>query len=401
MKEKLGVIKIGKSRHEIEFKEIDKGAIAVINRLRQEGFKAYIVGGSIRDLLRGEKPKDFDIVTCAEPKEIKTIFRRNAILIGKRFQIAYVFWGKKRFEVTTFRRPPHESESFQRDCSTFLKSDNFFSDSLADDALRRDITINAFYYDPLTETILDYTEGFKDFFAKRIRVIGDPYSRFAEDPIRILRVLKIATKLNFRISKETLIGLRGSIPFLKALPGARLSDYIRKTLACGYASKVFLTFEKEGINKFFWPELYDQLSKNNLTDRHREFVYRTLIKSDQRIKDGNSISPILFFASLGWTLLEQNIKRKPHNARRKRKIVELGGEILSQCCQIISIPKFLREKVIGTWVLQIDLEAKQKRLEYVLGKVLFRHSLRFLIIRAEGDPSLQPLLDFWLPFYDP
>ena len=225
------------ARHQIDASQLPNSALTVVRTLQQAGFEAYIVGGAVRDLLLGLKPKDFDVATNATPEQVKPLFRR-ALLIGRRFRIVHVLFGREVIEVSTFRATPVEHSAVDGDArnaraladkhhavdaSGRVLRDNVWGPQI-EDAARRDFTVNAMYYDPTRDIVVDYHHGLRDLKARTLRMIGDPAQRYREDPVRLLRVARFAAKLGFTIAPGTRAPIAGHAELLQGVPSARLFD---------------------------------------------------------------------------------------------------------------------------------------------------------------------------------
>jgi len=230
--------------HGINPKLVSANAIRVTQTLQENGFKAFIVGGAVRDLLTGVKPKDFDIATNATPEQVKRLFRR-AFIIGRRFQIVHVMFGQDLLEVTTFRGPSNDAAP--KDEHGRVLRDNTFGEQ-HEDAARRDFTINAMYYDPASQTVFDYHGGMKDIRKKTLRIIGVPEARYREDPVRMLRVVRFAAKLQFEIDAATRAPIGVMAPLINNVPAARVFDEMLKLLTSGHAMACLQQLRKEGLH---------------------------------------------------------------------------------------------------------------------------------------------------------
>ena len=242
---------LGPKEHGIDPQLVSPNAVRVTQTLQDAGFKAFVVGGAVRDLLLGVKPKDFDIATNATPEQIKRLFRR-AFIIGKRFQIVHVMFGQDLLEVTTFRGA--SSDGAPKDEHGRVLRDNTFGEQ-HEDAVRRDFTINAMYYDPATQTVLDYHGGIADIRNKTLRIIGVPEARFREDPVRLLRVVRFAAKLKFTIDPATSAPIAVMAPLINNVPAARVFDEMLKLLMSGQALACLQQLRKEGLHHGLLPLL--------------------------------------------------------------------------------------------------------------------------------------------------
>jgi poly(A) polymerase len=280
--------KILKRSHHINPELLSKNAIKVTHVLQEAGYDAYIVGGAVRDLLLGIAPKDFDVATNATPDQVQKLFRRSR-LIGRRFQIVHVtFYGKDRpeiIEVSTFRAHVQADDAHVAANGRILR-DNVWG-SQGEDATRRDFTINAMYYDPQTETVLDYHGGMQDIEARTIRMIGEPSQRYREDPVRMLRAIRFAAKTKFSIEPSTLAPIETLGDLIQDVPSSRLFDEILKLLMSGHAWASIQGLKDVGLHQKILP-LIDAILENE--DRAL-FVKKSLDNTDLRVRAGKPISP--------------------------------------------------------------------------------------------------------------
>ena len=283
---------LGRKEHGIDPQLLSPNAVRVTQTLQEAGFKAFIVGGAVRDLLLGHKPKDFDIATNATPEQVKRLFRR-AFIIGRRFQIVHVMLGQEQLEVTTFRGA--SADAAPKDEHGRVLRDNTFGEQ-HEDAVRRDFTINAMYYDPATETVLDYHGGIADVRNKTLRIIGVPEARYREDPVRLLRVVRFAAKLGFTIDPATREPIKIMAPLINNVPAARVFDEMLKLLMSGQAMACLQQLRTEGLHHGLLP-LLDVVLEQPLGAR---FVTLALANTDKRIREGKPVSPGFLFASLLW-----------------------------------------------------------------------------------------------------
>ncbi|RYE98580.1 MAG: polynucleotide adenylyltransferase PcnB, partial [Oxalobacteraceae bacterium] len=283
---------LGPQEHGINPALVSNNAIRVTQSLQEAGFKAFLVGGAVRDLLLGIKPKDFDIATNATPEEVKRLFRR-AFIIGRRFQIVHVMFGQDLLEVTTFRGAAVEAAP--KDEHGRVLRDNTFGEQ-HEDALRRDFTINAMYYDPATQMVLDYHGGMADIRSRTLRMIGVPEERYREDPVRMLRVVRFAAKLGFEIDPSAQAPIPVMAPLINNVPAARVFDEMLKLLMSGQAMACLERLRSEGLHHGLLP-LLDVVMEQPLGER---FVRLALDNTDLRIRQGKPVSPGFLFASLLW-----------------------------------------------------------------------------------------------------
>lgn len=361
---------------------IDPDAVFIVNKLRDAGFTAYLVGGCIRDLLKGKRPKDFDISTSAEPSEIKKIFRRNCLLIGRRFRLAHIRFGKKVFEVSTFRKGNISD-------SDLITRDNEWG-SPEEDAVRRDFTINGLFYEPLHRTVIDYVGGWEDIQVDTLRSIGKPEIRFKQDPVRMIRLLKFVARFDFLVDPSCLDALekcRGEI--IKSAP-ARILEELFRMLESGFACKFFHLMSEHKLLEQIFPEL-DQFLKGG----HGEVVYHYLDIVD-RIHERNTnitLERSLLVSSLLFPILEKEIEE---TFLRQDKMPNIG-EVMLTTWSIIKktlvssfshFPKRISSQtayILSTQYKLTPLNKKKVNRQKMAKDKQFHMALRFLKIRAIYD----------------
>src|SRR5690606_2795605 len=292
-------------QHPLNRNEISRHAISVVERLQKAGYQAYLVGGCVRDLLLDIDPKDFDVATSATPEQVRAEFR-NARVIGRRFKLAHVQFGREIIEVATFRanhpqgEDEEDSNQAARNESGRILRDNVYG-SLEDDAQRRDFTINALYYDPTTERILDYAHGVHDIRNRLVRLIGIPEQRYQEDPVRMLRAARFAAKLDFEIEKHSAAPIRRLAPMLREIPAARLFDEVLKLFLAGKAERTFELLVDYDLFAPLFPASAAALERDpEYTGR---LIRQALINTDERIRQGKPVTPAFLFAALLWPAL--------------------------------------------------------------------------------------------------
>lgn len=379
--------------------KIHRHVLSIIKTLQKAKFQAYIVGGGVRDLLVGHHPKDFDIATNAQPEQIKRLFK-NCRLIGRRFRLAHIYFGKEIIEVATFRAAPSTAEEhathLHADTGMIL-SDNVYG-NLEEDAWRRDFTVNALFYDPIHEEIIDYTQGLKDLQARILHLIGDPQARYREDPVRMLRAIRLATKLDFEIeenSKQTIHELKD---LLKHIPAARLFEEFRKLFLGGKALATYHALIKFNVFQLLFPRVNQRMQENSL---HRTLIELALHNTDQRIKEDKPVTPAFLLAAFLWpdyltelSLLEAEdmpLRLKQHYAARQTIKAQI---------QHISIPQRLSSMMEDIWMLQPQLEkVSQKNVYKIFENRRFRAAYDFLLLRAEaGETGVEPNAQWWTTF---
>lgn len=370
--------------HEIDPSLIDADALSVIQKLREAGYKAYLVGGGVRDLLIKRIPKDFDISTSARPQEIKQLFKRNCFLIGKRFRLAHVRFGNKVIEVSTFRSGDNESDLIIRDNTWGTEEE---------DVIRRDFTINGLFYDPFKHKVIDYVGGWDDIHAKILRTIGDPTIRFRQDPVRMIRLLKFKARFNFEIAPDTQMALvEHRQDILKSAP-ARILEEMLRMLESGAAAPFFHLMIQTQLLHLIFPSIA-QFMEGAVGEK----VYHFLHAAD-KINQERGRHPLerpILTACLLFPMLEVAIKKE----FLSKNILPHLGEVMSQTSVLIrstitSSFTHFSKKISSTMAMLLTM---QYRLIPPSGKRSFRmrflHSkefplaLKFLKIRAMVDPSL-------------
>ncbi|MDQ7969569.1 MAG: polynucleotide adenylyltransferase PcnB [Oxalicibacterium faecigallinarum] len=382
------------AEHRIDPKLVSSNAIRVTSTLQQAGFKAFLVGGAVRDLLLGVKPKDFDIATNATPEQVKKLFRR-AFIIGRRFQIVHVMFGQDLLEVTTFRGTAVDSAP--KDEHGRVLRDNTFGEQ-HEDALRRDFTINAMYYDPASQTVLDYHGGMTDIRNKTLRIIGVPEARYREDPVRLLRVVRFAAKLNFTIAEETRAPISVMAPLINNVPAARVFDEMLKLLLSGHALACLQQLRKEGLHHGLLP-LLDVVLEQPLGEK---FVRLALEATDARVKQGKPVSPGFLFASLLWHQVLE--KWKAYQAAGEYTIPALhlaADDVLNTQTDKLALQRKIATDMRDIWAMQPRFDRRVGKTPY---KLLEHQRLRagydFLLLRCESGEIDREIGDWWTDFID-
>lgn len=382
--------------HNVNRKHVSPAAIRVVERLRAANYEGYVVGGAVRDLILGAKPKDFDVATNATPEEIKSLFR-SARIIGRRFQIVHVRDGREIIEVTTYRGP-HQSESSVKSASKqsdkgLLLRDNVYG-SLAEDAARRDLTINAMYYDPIDESVLDEMGGNQDIAARLVRILGDPQTRYREDPVRMLRVIRFAARLQFDIESETEAAIGVCGPLLGEIPPARLFDEFLKLFMAGHGRPTLLLLLHYQLLDSLCPDAAFLIEKE---PRFKQLVTQAMGNTDQRVKDGRHVTPAFLLAALLWPVVQTRANAMVRTGEAiSQAIHSAGQQVIAETCQKMSIPKRFSYPVREIWELQPRLERRQsKRVKDLIADRRFRAAYDLLLLREESSESLDNAGKFW------
>ncbi|MDR3300299.1 MAG: polynucleotide adenylyltransferase PcnB [Candidatus Accumulibacter sp.] len=384
------------ARHGIRREALSNGSRRVIETLQDNGYQAFVVGGAVRDLLVGIEPKDFDVATDATPEQARQCFRR-ARIIGRRFQIVHVMMGQETVEVTTFRghHGQQDTPRAQTDAQGRVLRDNVFG-SQKEDAARRDFTVNALYYDPVAETVIDYHQGLADLERKTLRMIGHPATRCREDPVRMLRAVRLAAKLDFSIDADTLRTLGELAGLIENVPPSRLFDEMLKLLTSGHSVKCLQRLRAEGLHHGLLP-LLDVILEQSLGKR---FVTLALENTDRRVRDGRPISPGFLFATLLWNeVLNQWEALKTGGERPIPALYLAMDNVLDAQAEKLAITRRVAGDIKDIWALQPRFELRSgKRSHGLLEQPRFKAGLDFLLLRAESGEVDAALGQWWLNF---
>lgn len=380
------------SSHGVTRDRLSSGSRRTCEGLQAAGFKAYVVGGAVRDLLIAAEPKDFDVATNATPEEVRRCFRRSRI-IGRRFQIVHVMMGQEVIEVTTFRG--QLDESTKKDEHGRVLHDNVFG-TQAEDAARRDFTANALYYDPATEQIIDYHHGVGDLKARTLRMIGEPRARYREDPVRMLRAVRLAAKLDLSIDPEAKRPIREMAELLENVPAARLFDEMLKLLTSGHAVKCITQLRDEGLHHGLLP-LLDVILEQPLGEK---FVMQALKNTDERIRNNKGVSPGFLFATLLWhEVLAQWEKLKAAGELKIPALYQAMDQVLDVQAEKLAITRRIAGDIKDIWALQPRFDQRTGKRPYaLLEQPRFRAGYDFLLLRAQAGEIDSELADWWTRF---
>ncbi len=397
-KQKAGEPRVYRSAdHPIRRDQLSRGALEVTRRLQEAGFRAFVVGGAVRDLLLGIEPKDFDIATDARPEQVKPLFRR-AFIIGRRFRLVHVHVGSEPVEVSTFRAAQTGDDA--TDEHGRLITDNVYG-SQAEDAARRDFTINALYFDPATEEVWDYVGGVADIRVRRLKLIGAPATRLREDPVRMLRAVRLAAKLGVAIDPKTAAPIPKLAPLIQNVPPARLFDEMQKLLLSGHAVETLRSLRAHGLSHGLLP-LIDVILEQPLGQR---FIELALADTDLRVREDRGVSPGFLFATLLW-----------HEVLATWKATTAGGgkpipalfdameKVLGEQAKKIAVPRRFEATIKEIWSLQPRFEQRAGQRPYrLLEHPRFRAGWDFLDLRCKSGEltgELAGLADWWDRFAD-
>jgi poly(A) polymerase len=385
----------GPADHPIRRNQLSRGALEVTRKLHEAGFKAFVVGGAVRDLLLGIEPKDFDIATDARPEQVKPLFRR-AFIIGRRFRLVHVHVGPEPIEVSTFRAAQTGEDA--TDEHGRLISDNVYG-SQAEDAARRDFTINALYFDPATEEVLDYVGGVADIRVRRLKLIGPPATRLREDPVRMLRAVRLAAKLGIAIDPKTAGPIPSLAPLIQNVPPARLFDEMQKLLLSGHAADTLRSLRAHGLSHGVLP-MIDVILEQPLGQR---FIDLALAETDLRVREDRGVSPGFLFATLLWhEVLATWTAATSAGGKSIPALFDAMDKVLGAQAKKIAIPRRFEATIKEIWSLQPRFQQRSGQRPYRLVEhPRYRAGWDFLQLRCksgelEGD--LAGLADWWERF---
>ena len=378
-----------------ESSDFSSGAVHVVERLQDRGFEAYVVGGAVRDLLLGKKPKDFDVATNATPEQIKQCFR-SARIIGRRFQIVHVRSGREIIEVTTFRGH-HDTEAAsqaaQASQSGRLLRDNVYG-SLDDDARRRDLTINALYYDTVAQTLIDKMDGQADVAARIIRIIGAPADRYREDPVRMLRVLRFAARLEFDIEPRTRSAIAETGTLLRDIPAARLFDEWLKLFMNGFSAPTCALLREHGLLTHL---MGDGVDAAHDASAAQLLQHQAMTNTDRRVAEDRPVTPAFLLAALFWPATEQRADQLMARGESPLQAMHSAGQqIVQEACQHLAIPKRFSFAMRDIWDLQPRLERRQpKKVKDLLAHRWFRAAFDLRLLREASGGEGDECSAFW------
>jgi poly(A) polymerase len=380
------------ARHGIHRDSVSPGARRTCEALQKAGYTAYVVGGAVRDLIAGIVPKDYDIATSATPEQVRSLFRRSRI-IGRRFQIVHVMQGSETLEVSTFRAA-HDADTVKDEHGRVLR-DNVFG-SMAEDAARRDFTVNALYYDPTTQIVHDYHHGVADLKQKTLRMIGEPTVRYREDPVRMLRAVRLSAKLGLTLDPALRAPIREMAGLMENVPVARVFDEMLKLLFSGHAVECVKRLRDDGLHHGLLP-LLDVILEQPLGEK---FVLLALTSTDARVKAGKSLSSGYLFATLLWHEVLANWEiRKARRELPTPALYEAMDEVLDQQGEKLAITRRIAGDIKEIWALQPRFEKRAGKSPHrLLEQPRFRAAYDFLALRAESGEIDQELATWWHDF---
>lgn len=393
---------IPRQQHQFPEQDIGRNVLTVLDKLTDAGYEAYLVGGSVRDGLLDLHPKDFDVATSAHPEDIKQVFQRNCRLIGRRFRLAHVRFGREIIEVATFRACHSKAEeedgsnlSAQSEHGLLLR-DNVFG-NLDEDAERRDFTANALYYRHTDGAIIDFVKGYEDIQNRTLRLIGDPEQRYREDPVRMLRAVRFAAKLDFSIESDTAAPIRELADLLELIPPARLFEEILKLFMSGHAQAVWPLLNEYDLARWLFPLSVPEANNGQGMQAMIELALRN---TDTRLAQGKPVTPAFLFAVLLWGPLQVEWQRiidtGLHPVPALQKAIQ---RVTSTQAQHTSIPKRFGLPMREIWELQSRLTNRTtKRCQSLVQHPRFRAAYDLLLLREEAG-EIDPGLGQWWTDY--
>jgi len=392
---------IPRNEHPISRKNISPNALKVLYRLQKSGFKAYLVGGSVRDLLLGREPKDFDVATNALPEEINQLFR-NCRLIGRRFRLAHIHFGGEIIEVATFRGPINSDDDALSMDNGMIVRDNAYG-SMQTDAWRRDFTVNSLYYSVEDFTVIDYVGALADLQACVLRPIGDPALRFREDPVRMLRAVRFAAKLGFQIEHNAFQSIMANAEALWVVPAARLFDEILKLFLTGCAEKAFDLLQNSCLLTFLLPLTAQSLEQAQDTS-YGELLESALRNTDMRVAEDKPVTPAFLMAALLWPPMRLHYEKFVADGEKQTIAMQNAADLVVNAqLERIAVPRRFSVPMRDIWNFQLRLDKRSgKRPLRVLSHPRFRAAYDFLLLRAqsgEGEDVLE-LAQWWTKFQD-
>jgi poly(A) polymerase len=385
---------IPREQHGVSRKNISSGALRVLYRLNESGFAAYLVGGAVRDLLLGGHPKDFDVATDATPEDVKRLFR-NCRLIGRRFRLAHVMFGPEIVEVATFRGSSDDGSGDRHVIDGRIVRDNVYG-TIEEDALRRDFTVNALYYNIADFSVRDYVGGYDDLARRELRLIGDPVQRYREDPVRMLRAVRLSAKLDFAIAPDARAPFAELGELLLHAPPARLFDESLKLLLAGYGLRSFQALEQSGLLEDVYPLTARALAFRG-GEAFRALLEAGLVNTDTRIAEDKPVTPAFLFAILLWGAVRAQVDREvAKGVDANLAWQRVSSQVMDEQAKHVAIPRRFGMIMQEIWMLQPRFaERTRKRVFRLLAHPRFRAAYDFLLLRAPESEQIKELGEWW------
>jgi poly(A) polymerase len=393
----IGPVIVRRAEHTLSRSHIAAPALKVLYRLKAANYQAFLVGGGVRDVLLGLQPKDFDVATNALPEQVRATFS-NCRLIGRRFRLAHVHFGGHIVEVATFRGAGEQGDdAVLVDERGRVLRDNVYG-SLEEDAWRRDFTVNALYYSIEDFSIHDYVGGMADLQNRVLRLIGDPWTRYREDPVRMLRAVRFAAKLGFSLEAHTAQALRELSGLLTDISPARLYDECLKLFLGGHAAQTFTLLREHGLFAYLFPATEAVIRREGEQGPTARLLLQAMVNSDQRIAEGRSVTPAFLFAALGWgplrEVLDECIQAGMSMAQARVEAIQRA-----EAAMPVLPPRRFRTPMQEIWQLQPRFEfTTAKRAKALLRHPRFRAAYDFLLLRGHGGEVPEALQTWWTEF---
>lgn len=382
---------VPRDQHSVSRQQVSSAALKVMKQLNDNGFEAYLVGGGVRDLLLGGHPKDFDVATDATPEQIKRLFR-SARIIGRRFRIVHVRFGREVIEVTTFRGH-HEAERSEHG---MVLRDNVYG-SVQTDAVRRDFTVNALYYTLRGFEVHDYTGGMRDLEKRRLRMIGDPVTRYKEDPVRMLRAVRFAAKLGFTMDAATEAPLRELAPLLGNIPPARLFEEVLKLFMAGSATATFRLLREHGLAAQLFPGAEAVLASGDAVAL--ALIEQCMCNTDKRIRAGKTVTPAFIFAAILWPAQQARQGELAESMPSGQAFAEAASQVVGEQLAHTAIPKRFLIPMREIWDMQHRLTLRGGQRAYrMMEHPRFRAAYDFVLLREDAGEPLDGLGNWWTAF---
>ncbi len=393
-----------RAEHGLSRASISSSALKVLYRLNEAGFQSFLVGGGVRDLLLGREPKDFDVATDAHPEQIRQLFN-SCRLIGRRFRLAHVRSGRDVIEVATFRAANElpggvETVQVEHNDEGRILRDNVYG-TLEEDAWRRDFSVNALYYDISDFSVVDHVGGLEDLKAGMLRLIGDPEQRYREDPVRMLRAVRFAAKLGFRIHTDSEEPLWELGHLLDDIPAARLFEEVLKLFLGGSALATFELLRRYDLFQFLFPLTDDALELEE-QGFPITFVARALENTDKRLAENKPVTPAFLYAALLWEPMRLQMQKLMAEGMGELEAAQVAGNrVTAEQIQYTSLPKRFSFPMREIWMLQSRLERRRGKAPHrLLEHPRFRAAYDFLLLRAEVGEADPELADWWTSFQE-
>jgi poly(A) polymerase len=384
-----------RAEHNISRSQISENALKVLYRLQHDGYEAYLVGGCVRDLLLGREPKDFDVATNADPDQVRKVFR-NCRLIGRRFRLAHVHFGREIIEVATFRGDGEEKNDNQvLNKEGRLLRDNVYG-TIEEDVWRRDFTVNALYYNIRDFSVVDYVGGMADHKTGTLKLIGDPDMRFREDPVRMLRAVRFAVKLGFKLDSDCEKAIHNDAHLLASIPSARLYDEMIKLFLFGYALQTFEMLRHYGLFQVLFPATESSLASEE-NGFPRLLLIKALENSDNRIAEGKTVTAYFLLAAFLWEPVQILAKQKM--AQGENEFIayqDAASEIIARQVRSTAMPRHISMAMREVWSLQPKFNARVgSKPSRLIGHPRFRAGYDFLLLRSETGGAEPELAEWW------